>query len=1179
MAYDFNLIRIDNTDTFKEWADKCNAIIDGLNSTDFITNVAGIMTLSSSQIVTGQKTFSQSTSFSGGFTTTANYTLGGTTGTVNTSTFTVNSSNSTIGGGFEAVGARGIRFKASSASSAASLKFENAGTPQKLVFDYAGDGGVFEIGDGNKLALGGSSPTLTVNSYDWKLPATSPGATPSILKWTGSDNNLSWLAESSLAESIVTDVRDILQNSNFTLPVTLIPVGTMIAVDARILDSWETAGSPAQYTAWGGAPGWIPCDGQTLSYDENASPADITYKELVQLLEGDNSPSSGTTTLPDTIGSPAEDPIGGNSIVYLIKYKSDDTTAFSVSTTTGTAGASGIDLFNTSGTGVGSFDITGGKIGLNIDTSVFSFDGDGALTADVDTGAVGNTIAKRDASGALTVSDPTDSAHAATKGFVDRAVGEVGSVRAFPELIDGHQTYADYTNWSMTFVDKNGRGLVVGNTTSQRAGGPFPNPQPNSPSAWLNAISPITDREATFERTFPTRVNYFFIDDDGILYGSGRNNGGQIGQRDRGTGTDFIDYYSQFHESGQAPYNGAEINTLIPAMLPQKSAWPAGAVTVDKVSYGDEGEAGVGILIKTKDGVGNSYVSGDRYQGFERYETSNDATEFGGAGVPYTRGWLIGSSDNSQGALGDGSSTQTSYTSSGAKVFGLNSAGTSLWATFGITDAERSLGINSLVSADPSFVEKVNKRFHYYKENATKAGGLDTTDGLALSEWRTQLGFTGSETFDEYSYYVKKFVIGTYCSWIIVGKPGNESDNEIWFAGSNSVGQAGNGTTGNSFSPTMTVHVPALDSGRTLSLSVSAVGEGGRIFESTTPHGFKDFEQIRIGSTRYYIIRGGGDNGNLTTRFRLFQGEQNAYNALVGGGTNNAYSNLSIGSQVLTHYKKLKGIFDISVGSMQVFHSYILARRTTDTATSATELDSLPETEFDSVTVLAWGRNIAPVLGLGNINDTSTPTTVSLGTTDRPVDVIAQATSSNSFVITEDSSGNRSIRGAGSNFRGLNDPGTTQGNTTTFTLSPTISSNWWVKKVFASSGSAWVAQYAGFIFIVAQSKTNPDTYALFAGGYNNWGMFGTSKYYDRATVNYIRVPFPEDPKNIVAMQTPRGHEYFALCKTEEPGETAEEFAAKVGRVYGAGWASWRLGNTHLRNKASWHPVDAQILST
>jgi hypothetical protein len=1179
MAYDFNLTQIDNTDTFKEWADKCNAIIDGLNSTDFVTNADGIVTVSSNQTITGRKTFSQLLDLTGGFTTSANYTLGGTAGVINTPTFTVNSGDTTIGSGFQAIGARGISFKASSTADAASIKFENSGTPQKLVFDYAGSGGIFEIGDGNKLALGGSSPTLTVNNYDWNLPATSPGSTASILKWDGSGNNLSWLAESTLANAIVNDVRDILQNSNFTLPVNLIPVGTMIAVDARILDSWDVINSPEEYTIWSGAPGWIPCDGQTLSYDENASPVDTTYQELVELLEGIDSPS-GSTTLPDTVGSPGEeDPIGGNAIVYLIKYKSDDTTSFAVSTRTGTAGADGINLFDTSNAEVGSFDIIGGKIGLNINTDDFEFGAGGelSLVEEIDIAATGNTLAKRDSDGTLTVAEPTANGHAATKAYVSQAINdERGSVRAFPELIDGHQAFGGDRNspaFGMTVVDRYGRGVFGGNSQGNRNGWP----SSSYPRGWFNAFSPVTDKEANFERTAITTLNYFFIDSDGIIYGTGSNSYGQIGQRDRGNNTDFTDYYNYFRSPMRGgPYNDINVENPIPAMLPQKTAWPANAVTVDIITHSTTfGGSYPLIVVKTKDGVGNEYVNNDRLQGLKSYQTDS--------GVPYTRGWLIGASRNSNGALGfgvPGSSAATNYTSTGAVVFGLDSAAKSLWTIFGITDAEREAGITTTISADSTFTGKVNKRFHYYKRNATEAGGLGETNGEALAAWRTELGFTGSETFDDYSYYIKKVVVSNFTSYLLVGKPGNESDNELWSAGWGASGQIGNGTTDTH----VRAHVPALQSGRTLSLTISTVaGTSNQVFESTTAHGFEDFEMLKIGTsnTRYYIVRGDENNQNLTTRFRLFPDfqEPRALKAIRDGGRSYAYQRSNWASVALTHYEKLKGIFDISVGHTESSYDYVIARRTVDTTTDSAELDALPESEFEQVTVMSWGRNTNGQLGHGDISTRRViPRVVSLGTTDRPVDIIAGAETGTSFVITENSDGNRSIYVTGRRGDGLTDVGTTSGSTTSFTKSTTIDSGWWVKKVFVTAGTTWRTGFTGKIWIVVQSKANPDVYALFAGGYNHFTLLGFSGS-AIATKNYVRVPFPEDPKNIIAMRSDYESASFALCKTEEDGETAAEFALKSGRMYGCGYALWRFGNTHLGNQNTFHPMDGQVLST
>ncbi len=1215
MAFDFNLTRIDNTDTFKEWADKCNEIIDGLNSTDFVTSSEGLLTLASNQTITGQKSFTQSATLTRGFTSTGtitstgNFTLGGTTGIINAPTFQINSGTFTTGSGFEVIGASGIGLKSSSTSSVASLKFENAGTPEKLQFDYSGAGeGIFEIADGNKLALAGSSPTIGVNNYEWDLPATSPGVTPSLLKWSGTGSQLEWLGQSSFATSILADVIAALQQSNFTLPVTLIPVGTMVAVDARILDNWpETLNglsSPENYGILNTVPGWIPCAGQTLSFDDTEnSPIDTEFKELIELLEGIDSPN-GSTTLPDTIGSPGEeDPIGGNAIVYLIKYKSDDTTSFAVSTTTGVAGASGINLFDTSNAEVGFFDITGGKIGLNINTDDFAFGVGGKLelVEEIDTAATANTLAKRDSAGTLSVATPTEDAHATTKAFVDSALTKVrvyeDSVKSFAELIDGHQSYFD-NQMTVTMVDRDGRGRVIGINNQERHGtSQYRN---DKPDGWFAAISPITNQEAIFKRSFANHYNFFFIDEDDVLYGSGRNISGEIGQQSRGTtaADDFIDYYSEFNSFGEQPYNDTAVETPNPAMLPQKSSWPANAVTVDTVTYTNE-ESQPGIIIKTKDGIGNEYVSGNRLNGLERYETSSAAVA--GAGVPYTRGWVIGITNATYGTLGTGSTAKTSYDASGPLVYGLNSAGSGLWATFGLTDTERAAGISSL---DSDAVEKVNKRFHYYKSNATLKGGLDDTDdATALAAWKTELGLTGSETFDQYSYYIKKSVINAFTSWHIIGKPGNENDNELWFAGWNGQGQGGNGDT-DSF---VMRHVPALDSGTTLDSAIFlqvVTGTSNKVFrsaagtgsgEANVDHGFEDFERLKFNNRFYYIIRGDENNANLSSHFRLFIDETRAYNALAEGGTTSAYPDASIGNRTVSHLAKLKGMFDISVGATTSTNSsaFVLARRTVNTPNSATELDALSETDITGgVTVMSWGQNDRGQLGRGAAVNTRSPGVVSLGTDDRPVDIIAISSSDSSFVITENTDGNRSIRHAGDADNGLADreDGSLSSRAlhTAFTLSTTIDANWWVEKVFVSSGA--YGANAGSIFIVAESKGEAGKYALFAGGSNTTGRLGTGKYFNSTTRRYIRVPFPEDPKNIVAIQTSRlvssgGGNYvasFAIAKTAVVGETEAEFAAKPGRSYGAGIATYFLGagsGQQVDGKADWHPIEAQVLSS
>ena len=62
------------------------------------------------------------------------------------------------------------------------------------------------------------------------------------------------------------------------------------------------------------------------------------------------------------------------------------------------------------------------------------------------------------------------------------------------------------------------------------------------------------------------------------------------------------------------------------------------------------------------------------------------------------------------------------------------------------------------------------------------------------------------------------------------------------------------------------------------------------------------------------------------------------------------------------------------------------------------------------------------------------------------------------------------------------------------------------------------------------------------------------------------------------MQTVNGQYCVALCKTEESGETAAEFAAKAGRVYGTGFAKNYLDTGFVNESPTWFPIDASILS-
>lgn len=1165
---DFNFNTVADTDTFTQWKNKCNEVIEALNAADFITAEDGVVTVGTTQTITGQKTFSQSLNLKG-FTNIGNFNSNGASATVNASTLTFSTINSA--GSITFVNSAGINLKASSTSASITLGYTSAGSPEKLIFNYTAGGGVFEIADGNKLSLAGSEPTLRLNGYDLRLPSAAP-VSDSVLQFNSATPSIgTWQAKTDLVEEVASSVTAAFSAEELTLPVNLIPVGTMIAVDSRILNDWNPI--EGEYLTDVDYPGWIPCNGQVLSFDDAASPPDVTYKELIQRLDPTQSGTSGSATLPNTFdtnsphngtGPIGEAEIGGNVVIYLIKYKQDAVTTFSIESKDGN-GKNGIQFYDNDNAPVASIGIAGGLIGLNVDTDYFDFNTAGALTFSdeaISSNASANTIAKRDASGNIKVGEPTDPEHAVTKLYVDSLRG---NSLVFPELTNGGG-YADYNN-SFSFID-NGHGRVIGGQVRQRLGSGT-----GEKGGKFNfaAFSPITNKACVWKRTYPNPAVFHFVDEDDIVYGVGYNGHGQIGHKDRGKSSDYSDYYAQFTDA--APYDETDVEDPIPAFLPPATIWPANAVTVDWLESRIEPfwhEYGSKVL-KTKDGIERSYIGGQRTAGFEKKYI--DSTE-----IPYTRGWILSCGQNSSGQHGTGGGGEGNYSTynTGPWVWGIDSAGRSLWATFALTDAER--GTSS--SWDSTKKTQINKRFNYFKPNAVKQYGLSNVgDAEALTTWRSsnQCGFSGSESFTDYSWYIKKARITHTGIYVIVGKPGNESDNEIWHAGYNALGNAGNGTTEQHYDFVPACATALAITGKTFSTVGST---GNTVFQSSSAHGFKDLEVIQIGTSFYYIARGNASNINVSTQFRLFSSASAAVTSILNGGTSGAYANANIGASTLKHGSRYKGIFDFSVSVSQPYwdHDTIIARRTTDSTTNTNLLDALPEQDLSSIAVVSWGYNGQGQCGVNSTTNVLNPTPIfSLGTSDRPVATYGIICGSNTFIITEDTGGVKTLYGAGQLGHGLLDKGTLTGNQLKFQKCA-ICDSWNIRDFYVTHGTWWNTGYVGQVHAVCELKNDSTVRALFSGGWNANGMLGGNFNYGAYTPNFKRVPFPEDPANIVAINKLGLEANVILCKDRnyDLPETAEELAAKPGRIYGAGNLSWFIPGGNVSN--GYVPLNNHLIS-
>ena len=638
------LEQIELTDTFKEWSDKCNLAIVALQNTNFATTDNAVL-LNVIQTITASKTFSEGVNFNGDIIGYGDVSFRGANKTLSLELGQVNVALETD---IDIIRPN-ILFKHNVEDVGYNLTSSATGVTL--------GGGNLELLDGSVLDLQGTTPTMKVGSATWLLPNLAP-TTNSLLQWNDSNDTLEWAAVSTLAAAVSSLVRDEFINSSVTPTAEIIPVGSYMEVDSSVLINWPQ--SAGDYILNPVYPGWMVCDGNDIPLLDSPY-VEADWESIINLLNDgvDNSPLNATLPNIAVVSGPPDK-------VTLIKVNPDPVVAFQVTNITAGTGNNGITLTGPNGVAASSFGIQGGKVGLNVNTDDFEFEAGGELKiANIGSAETASTVVRRDADGRARFEAPSDDKDAANKKFVDDSVQVVVNDIGFSKGkvsrlgISGQgdvSVHASTHRNRFVYIDANGLVHLHGDsgddlptTSSQNAKGNI-----------LYAISPITKEIQKMKDVYLSQYSIFQVGEDDILYGSGNNRYGAIGQEDRVGDVDVMGHAT----SGIAQYSRSSSSTAIPAMLPSSSIWPGSYVTCEYLTNSENphGSSLGDHTIKTKDGLDSSNATDDE-----------------------SLGYIISTGVGGYDSFGMGNSNNNTTRALGAHVWGLNvnSAGRNLWDVFG----------------------------------------------------------------------------------------------------------------------------------------------------------------------------------------------------------------------------------------------------------------------------------------------------------------------------------------------------------------------------------------------------------------------------------------------------------------------------------------------------------------
>lgn len=1259
-----------STDTFKQWADKCNELINEINISE-IPTIDGVVGIANNQTITGSKTFDGISSFTNASFIGNSNAVTITTGSVSIgqlevpeitetrfydpnitfqkslldpsvsltlkpaspSTLLITDGNLEIGGSGDLVVGGQLEANGFSVDGGGNLTIDggiNFGPNDSILQDgfglkvnvgdiettagglivtdeiVWGGGTLFSGGnasfnnnlfiEGDKIEFTSSSaPVLSFPGigYDWVIPTSKP-LEDSILSWGIGGDQLEWVTKTDFADDIESAVASSLTAANFSLPVQLMPVGTIIAVDADVLTSWDQAdqGNGNTFVEDAEFSTWLVPDGvKQVSFDLNADPIEDTYEKLAKLINpalvGQN---SGTVTLPDLYETA---PTGQN---YIMKASEDRVINFRLRNKNDLSGGTGIKLFDNNGIQQNHLDINGGSISVNYNSKTLNLTNSGRqlnVRSSYDpyfATTQSGFVAGYTPTGQLRTKWPVANEDAVSKSYLESKLTVINND------LDTLETEVN-TSLSDTLASVQAENQILLDRINvfENVGRVWKLPAREGNLTIFENANTSSTNQASKDEVYLTGSygNKYW----GTASAPGLNqNMYYITSDDRRLvcHSDDYDYGTQNYTDGSP----------VAALSPITGTWAKAKEVIPN---------GHRTMMIDEDGVPYAFGYYTHYYGLrgpkdyrnpENNWVSNSATGLTNEQIRDH----VPTPCMVPNATAMFSSDRCNYIRIKQVAYDTYLAGSDWWNRNGfhvITKDGYDLDDKKFFTGNgeddginkPTIRGRVisgghlNANYWYENASANNAAG-DTTRGPILwgkgtnkmgavlwyeygDSTQTLVGSPNGEPervkepsnksfnfytplhndYDSnYPWYIKKIISGTWDHYVIVGKEDDDTKNELWHWGINQYYESGNQATRGVNNQFM---VPVHD-GKNLQVGGAICNDGGntRIFrrKDSQPHGLKNLDAIKMPNNYwYFVVLGDGNNERKNTRFRVYP--YSGTNALKNGlfpdnpGTTNASSfTLSASSSTFVPFyqTRLTGIVDLQINHWR--------NNTTQNVIWAVRKNN---NNFSTWTnpnhdLWTWGRNNHGQTGQGNTSSWRSPARIT-GYVDQIYNTgHGNFLRKNRELYFTGYQGNSSGVGF---YKAISSTNTTQSITSLQKVTIGAAGNNACKKLFVVP---WQGNTGNQQFAVTRSTTdeaNGTEAQLYVNGYNyyhetGWHMGSGRETHDGAnnyTNGWRRIFFPEDPMNIVQISTANPHVMYILCKDNGDPD------AERGRLYVSGW--------------------------